>query len=67
MVIGERQPYFDGDFWADHDKDCHGRISDLEDEFPEGFKYDYYSKAGDTKGCNIGPHEEEVSHKRVRY
>ena len=66
MVIGEREPDYDGDFWADWDEDCHGDISDQEDEFPEGFKYDCCGKAGDAKGCNIGPHE-EVSHKRARY
>ena len=67
MVIGEREPDFDGDFWADHDEDCHGRITDLEDEFPEGFKYDCCGQAGDAEGCNTGPHEEQVSNKRARY
>lgn len=67
MVIGQVEPDFDGDFWADHDEDCHGRISDLEDEFPEGFKYRCCGKAGDSRGCNTGPHKEQVSHKRARY
>lgn len=26
---------WDGDFWADHDEDCHGRIEDQKEEYPE--------------------------------
>ena len=40
-----------GDFWADHDEDIHGRIADLEDEFPEGFIYECCNQTGDTEGC----------------
>jgi hypothetical protein len=33
---------FDGDFWADHDEDCHGLIDtdEMRKEYPDGFIWD---------------------------
>lgn len=47
----------DGGFWDDHDEDIGGRIDDLQDEYPEGFKYDCCGLEGDQEGCETGPHQ----------
>jgi hypothetical protein len=49
----------DGDFWADHDEDCHGIIdSDFcREEYPEGFKWQCCEKQGPEAGCTKGKHE----------
>jgi hypothetical protein len=54
--VGTREADMDGDFWADHDENCHGRIEDLEDEFPEGFRWDCCDELGDQEGCEIDWH-----------
>ncbi|CAD0112816.1 unnamed protein product, partial [Aureobasidium uvarum] len=64
---------WDGDFWADHDEDCHGTIDlDLADESPEGFEWTCCKGDGDAEGCTTGPHKvderykpEEVKRRRV--
>lgn len=53
---GELQVDWDGDFWADHDEECHGRIADLEDEYPEGFKWSCCDELGNEEGCEVGKH-----------
>jgi hypothetical protein len=32
---------WDGDFWADHDEDCHGTIDseELREEYPDGYRW----------------------------
>ncbi|KAG9666876.1 hypothetical protein KCU95_g18230, partial [Aureobasidium melanogenum] len=65
--------YWEGDFWADHDEDCHGTIDlDLAEEFPEGFVWTCCMENGEHEGRKIGPHEvderykpEEVKRKRI--
>lgn len=65
---GEREPDYKSETWWDHDEDCHGRISDLEDEYPEGFKYSCCDRVGTAEGCRIGTHlEEDISYKRARF
>ena len=65
---GDREPDYGADIWTDHDEDCHGRISDLEDEYPQGFIYSCCGRVGDAEGCRIGTHvEEKTSYKRARY
>jgi len=55
---GKKEPYWDDDFWADHDENCHGDISSLEDEseFAEGFKWTCCEKLGDGEGCKSTKH-----------
>ncbi|CAD0100512.1 unnamed protein product, partial [Aureobasidium mustum] len=55
---------WDGDFWADHDEDCHGKIDlDLADEYPEGFIWTCCKENGEGEGCQIGPHEVDETYK----
>lgn len=54
---GECEPDYESDFWADHDENCHGIISTLRDEYPEGFIYDCCEEDGTSKGCEVGRHE----------
>lgn len=65
---GGREADYRADIWADHDEDCHGRISDLEDDFPESFIYSCCKRVGTAEGCRIGRHvEKEKRYKRARY
>lgn len=57
---GEREADYDAEVWADHDEACHGRITDLENELPEGFEWTCCQRAGDKEGCKRGPHREGV-------
>jgi len=52
---------WDGDFWADHDEDCHGPIDNESnrEEYPEGFIWTCCDKNGEVEGCKIGRHREE--------
>jgi hypothetical protein len=60
MRTGEREPDYEADIWADHDEACHGRISDLENDHPEGFTWTCCEKLGDDEeGCRQGMHSEE--------
>lgn len=66
--LGEKEADYESETWWDHDEDCHGRISDLEDEYPEGFKYSCCDRVGTVEGCRIGTHlEEDISYKRARF
>ena len=55
-ILGRMEPDYNSDFWADHDEDCHGRIEDLGDEYPEGFMFPCCRQPGDSDG-----------YKRTRY
>lgn len=57
--IGELEVDHEGDFWADHDEDCHGTIdtAEMRVEYPEGFIWDCCDELGDSEGCTVGKHE----------
>jgi hypothetical protein len=59
---GETEPDYDGDFWADHDEDCHGEIDtdDMRKDFPEGFIWSCCEKSGEEKGCRVSVHRPDV-------
>lgn len=62
---------YDGDFWADHDENIHGRIDELQEDFPEGYRWTCCNKLGNEEGCEIGMHnsllvENERERKRER-
>lgn len=67
--IGELDEMDDeGDCWVDWDENCHGRIEDQKDEYPEGFLYSCCGRTGDLEGCRIGTHVEKKDFsKRARY
>jgi hypothetical protein len=50
---GELEVDWNGDFWADHDENCHGPIdtNTHRREFPEGFIWSCCEKPGDASGC----------------
>ncbi|KAG8626355.1 hypothetical protein KVT40_005300 [Elsinoe batatas] len=56
---GELEVDWDGDFWADHDEDCHGTIDteDMREEYPEGFTWSCCDEPGGSEGCQVGEHE----------
>ena len=53
---GDLEVDYEGDFWADHDEDCHGKIdtNSMRREYPEGFKWTCCEKTGDESGCTLG-------------
>lgn len=57
--LGELLVDDDGDFWADHDEDCHGTIDtdEMREEFPDGFQWDCCEENGESAGCQTGAHE----------
>jgi len=61
LSTGEMYADDEGDFWADHDEDCHGVIDDLKDEYPEGFIWDCCDKHGDEPGCRVAKHSPILS------
>ena len=67
-MIGYREVDDESSTWYDWDEDCHGRMDDQEDEYPEGFIWTCCEQSGDCDGCQTGPHaEESLSSKRARY
>jgi hypothetical protein len=55
---GTLEIYWDDDFWADHDEDCHGTIDlDLVDDCPGGFRWSCCNGPGDEEACTVGPHK----------
>jgi hypothetical protein len=60
--VGETEPDWEGDFWADHDEDCHGKIDSdwARKEYPEGFVYDCCGAPGDDEGCQIDMHRPDL-------
>jgi hypothetical protein len=53
----------EGDFWADHDENCHGTINSewARKEYPEGFVWSCCEQNGDADGCESGVHEPDMS------
>ncbi|KAH7014231.1 uncharacterized protein B0I36DRAFT_369210 [Microdochium trichocladiopsis] len=53
------EPDDEGDFWADHDEDCHGIIDskELREEYPDGYLWTCCGETGSHPGCQIGPHK----------
>jgi hypothetical protein len=60
LLPGEYEPDYESDFWADHDENCHGTISQLGDEYPEGFLWDCCNKDGTSEGCTVNKHKRMV-------
>ena len=60
----------DGDFWADHDDNCHGNPDDLADDsdFEDGFKWSCCGEEVSAEGCIVSRHEakEAVGAKKSR-
>jgi hypothetical protein len=58
-TVGDLEVDDSGDFWADHDEDCHGEIDtpEMREECPDGFKWSCCSKLGGAKGCTKGKHQ----------
>lgn len=56
---GRKELDYDGDFWADHDDDCHGNPEDFIDaeDYAEGFIYSCCQKLGDAPGCQATTHK----------
>lgn len=64
------EPDYEGDFWADHDENCHGTIDSdwARKEYPQGFIWTCCDELGDEdedEGCETGPHEPDLR-KRVK-
>ena len=57
-MIGELEVDEEGDFWADHDENCHGEIDtdDTREQCPDGFIWDCCNELGGSKGCTAGKH-----------
>ncbi|KAI0181839.1 hypothetical protein GGR52DRAFT_526508 [Hypoxylon sp. FL1284] len=55
----------EGDFWADHDENCHGVIDTegMREDYPEGFIWDCCGEDGTTDGCARGYHTTAGTHK----
>ncbi len=59
-LAGSREPDYESEVWDDWDEDCHGRILDQEDEFPEGFIWRCCEENGIHEGCELGRHRRQV-------
>jgi hypothetical protein len=59
LCKGRKEAYYDDDFWADHDEQCHGDIDALVDEpeYMEGFKWFCCGELGDDEGCKATKHK----------
>lgn len=59
---GTKTVDWDGDFWADHDEDCHGRIDDLIDDpdMEGGFMWDCCEGELASEGCTEMEHSTDV-------
>lgn len=55
--------YHEGDFWADHDVDCHGDYEDFinDADFAEGFQWSCCDQPGDNEGCKSTKHKAGVN------
>ncbi|WZH40510.1 uncharacterized protein QYS62_001443 [Fusarium acuminatum] len=61
-AVGDLDVDDSGDFWADHDEDCHGEIDtwEMREEMPDGFVWSCCRKLGGRKGCTKGKHEADT-------
>jgi hypothetical protein len=57
--VGELDVDYEGDYWADHDENCHGLIDteEMREEYPQGFTWSCCDEAGDEPGCQRGHHQ----------
>ncbi|KAH7305070.1 hypothetical protein BKA65DRAFT_203576 [Rhexocercosporidium sp. MPI-PUGE-AT-0058] len=60
---GEKELDYDGDFWADHDEDCHGDPASFEDDsdFGGGFIWPCCKSDGNNPGCKTTKHKAPVN------
>ncbi|KAL7784098.1 cytochrome P450 [Trichoderma ceciliae] len=60
---GQLEVDWHGDFWADHDENCHGIIDmdEMREEYPEGFVWTCCNKEGGEEGCRSGRHQTDIS------
>lgn len=58
LSLGEMEPDYHGDFWADHDENCHGTIGtdEMRETFPDGFEWTCCDKLGSEAGYKSGRH-----------
>lgn len=59
FTLGDLEVDVYGDFWADHDEDCHGEIdtAEMREEFPDGFIWEgCCGQRGSAKGCEVSEH-----------
>ncbi|KAF1352631.1 hypothetical protein EJ07DRAFT_168767 [Lizonia empirigonia] len=61
------EEYNDGDFWADHDKHCHGAINtpEIRKKHRQGFVWECCDALGSAAGCKTSRHRPNRT-KRVR-
>lgn len=54
---------WDGDFWADHDENCHGTIdtAEMREVYPGGFLWTCCDEDGTEDGCRRGRHQADPS------
>jgi TATA-binding protein-associated factor Taf7 len=59
VYLGEMEADYEGDFWADHDEDCHGPIDTARnrEQYPDGFVWTCCEKLGSESGCQLGRHQ----------
>jgi hypothetical protein len=62
-LLDTKDVYFDDDFWADHDEDCHGTYESFEDDedFAEGFIWQCCEMRGDEGPCKRTRHKAKLN------
>jgi hypothetical protein len=67
LRIGEKEVDWDGDFWADHDENCHGQIDSFVDDpdYADGFSWSCCNEPGDNEGCKSTKHTAPIN--QIRY
>jgi hypothetical protein len=58
VCLDGKEVDYDGDFWADHDEDCHGQIDGFVDDpdYAEGFIWACCEEYGNALGCTFSKH-----------
>ena len=66
--VGEKEVDEDGDFWADHNENVHGRYEDHEDDpdYAGGFRWNCCDGLGEEDGCVQSKHEPTTTVKKAR-
>ncbi|KIN01144.1 hypothetical protein OIDMADRAFT_123414, partial [Oidiodendron maius Zn] len=56
-----KELYYDADFWADHDLDCHGDLQSFidDDNFARVFLWTCCDQPGDNEGCKSTKHKQK--------